>query len=132
MTLKNPFIITARLMAGLKIADAYLSIDYGRRESTGRMRYQVWIDLPDGTEHAIYDMCSGCQGGDLQGGMADLLSFLGAAAESRNYHKRTGDAGEHEDLFPPAVVAWAAANEDAISMAGCEIEETPGLIDEDR
>jgi hypothetical protein len=52
------------------------------------------------------------------------------AAESRQYRERSGRAGENEDLFPAAVVDWAAAESDEISSLAMEIEETPGLIED--
>jgi hypothetical protein len=125
MKLQEPFIITARLMAGVKIGNAFISIGQGERNSEGRTQYGVYIDLPDGSEHEITDLRSGCQGGDIQEGMASLLSFLGAAAESYAYK---GMEGEHSDLFPEAVTKWAYQNSDEISMVALEIEETPNLI----
>jgi hypothetical protein len=125
MTLKNPFIITSRLMAGVKIGEAFISIGQGERNSEGRTQYGVYIDLPDGSEHEIDDLRSGCQGGDIQEGMASLLSFLGAAAESYAYK---GMDGEHSNLFPKAVTEWAYQNSDEISSLEMEIEETPNLV----
>ncbi len=130
MRLHEPFIITARLMAGLKIGDAYLSIGVGQRNREGRTVYVAYLDLPDGTEHEISDLQSGCQGGDVQDGMASLLSFLGAAAESYGYRLRTGRTGEHEDLFSPGDVVWAYEHSDEISMLAYELEERPDLVDE--
>jgi len=122
--IQSPFIITPRLMAGLKIGEAFISIGQGERNSDGRTQYGVYIDLPDG-EHEITDLRSGCQGGDLQGGMASLLSFLSAAAESYAYK---GMDGENSGLFPQPVTEWAYQNSDEISMLALEIEETPNLI----
>ncbi len=128
MKLHNPFIITPRLMAGLQIGKAFISMGQGERNSEGRTQYGVYIDLPDGSEHEITDLLSGCQGGDLQSGFASLLSFLGAAAESYNYE---GEDGENVDLFPLPVTKWAAENSDDISILGLEIEETADLITAD-
>lgn len=130
MTLHPPFIISSRLMAAVEIGGATLSIEHGRRNREGRDCYGVWIDLPDGSEHAITDLRSGCQGGTLQEGMASLLSFLGAAAESYAYHMRTQRQTENEDLFEPAIVEWAYQNSDEIGMLACELEEMPNLIEE--
>ncbi len=125
MKLKSPFIITPRLMAGLQIGKAFISMGQGERNSEGRTQYGVFIDLPDGSEHEISDLRSGCQGGDLQQGFASLLSFLGAASESYRY---AGEQGENSDLFPLPVTQWAAENIDEISMLELELEETPELI----
>jgi hypothetical protein len=132
MTLREPFKISSRLMAAFELGGATVSLGIsGRQSRDGRDIYEVWIDLPDGTEHAIDDLRSGCQGGSVREGFGALLTFLGAAAESRQYRERTGRGGENEELFPPAVVAWAAANCDELSMIACELEENPELIDED-
>ena len=119
-----PCIITPRLMMGVQIGTppAWISIGAGPRNSEGRTVYGVFIDLPDGTGHEVTDLRSGCGGGDDRSGLADLLAFLGAAAESYQYRMRTGRSGENEDLFPPAVVQWAAENADEISLLQMDIE----------
>lgn len=129
--IKKPFIITARLMAGVRIGDAFISIGQGKRNSEGRTQYGVFIDLPDGTEHEVTYLHSGCQGGEIQDGMASLLSFLSAAGESYAYAMRQGKdgmTGENSDLLPQAVTEWAYQNSDEISLLALEIEETPNLI----
>jgi hypothetical protein len=115
-------------MPGLKIGGAFISMGVGPRNSEGRTAYGCFIDLPDGSEHEVTDLRSGCQGGDLQSGFASLLSFLGAAAESYAYK---GMKGENSALFPEAVTQWAYENSDEITMLGLEIEETPELIEEE-
>lgn len=127
MKLNSPFIITPRLMAGLQIGKAFISMGPGHRNSEGRTVYKCFIDLPDGTEHEITDLRSGCQGGNLQEGFASLLSFLGAAAESYRYRQCDWvNIGEDDNasLFPRPVVEWAYQNSDEISMLECEIEES--------
>lgn len=124
MTLHPPFIITPRLMAGVQIGGAFISVGGGPRNAEGRIVYGVFIDLPDGSEHEITDLRSGCGGGDIQRGMGDLLAFLGAAAESYGYRMRTGRQGENEHLFPAKVTEWAYQNSDEISMLQMEIEES--------
>ena len=133
MRLRDPFKISARLMPALQIGGAWVSLDLsGLTTSSGRDIYECYIDLPDGSEHEITDLRSGCQGGSVIEGFGALLSFLGAAAESRRYRESTGREGENEeDLFPPAIVTWATEHDDEISMLSCEIEETPNLIEED-
>ncbi len=110
---------------------AWVSLGTGPRNAEGRAVYGAFIDLPDGTEHEVTDLRSGCGGGGIQDGLASLLSFLGAAAESYAYRQRTGRDGENEHLFPPAVVQWAAENADEISMLGMDIEESPTPLIED-
>ncbi len=112
-------------MAGLQIGKAFISMGQGERNSEGRTQYGVFIDLPDGSEHEISDLRSGCQGGSLQEGFSSLLSFLGAAAESYRYSE---EQGENSDLFPLPVTQWAADNSDEISMLRLEIDETSDLI----
>lgn len=121
MIIEAPLIITARLMAGVRIGDAFISIGEAGETSEGRTKYEVWIDLPDGSEYGVTDLRSGCQGGDIYEGMESLLSFLGAAADSYGYRQRTGRKGENEDLFPPAVVEWAHENQDDIYLLQCEL-----------
>ena len=114
-------------MAGLQIGGAFLSMGKGQRNSEGRTMYGCFIDLPDGTEHEVTDLRSGCQGGELQEGFASLLSFLGAAAESYRYRKCDwANIGEDDNasMFPRAVTEWAYQNSDDLSMLGMEIEES--------
>lgn len=62
-----------------------------------------------------YDLRTGVgHGRDINGIVNSLLGFLGAAAEAVSYADRTGRASDNADLFPPAVMEWANANEDAI------------------
>jgi hypothetical protein len=133
ITLRDPFKISARLLPSVEINGATLSLGYGRYTRDGRMQYDVWIDLPDGTEHQITDLRSGVGGGDLKQGFTSLLSFLGAAAESYQYRvfvKRedTPDPDSNEGLFDPAIVEWAYGCSDEISMLKIEIEESEDLI----
>lgn len=120
MNLFPPFAISARLAPAIRIGDAWLSYDAGR----------FVIDLPDGTEYVITDYRPGCHA-DLQRQFSDVLSFLGACAESRAYGRRVdGDpmGGCSSNLFPDNVGEWAEANVDEISTLQCEIEENENLI----
>ena len=133
MILHSPLIITSRLMPGLKIGDGFISLGYSARSRDNRMVYQVWIDLPD-SEHEVTDLRSGCGGGGIQDGLANLLGFLGAAAESRQYRERNGgteiDPNGNEGIFSPAVVDWASENSDDISDIAYELEEGAQLVEE--
>jgi len=135
MLLKDPCIITSRLLAGVKIGpDSIISIDYSRkghseRPAASRTCYVFWIDTPD-FSFTDSDIRSGCQGGNLREGLISLLSFLSAAAESHSCRIQTGRIGENEDLFPAHVVEWAHQHSDEISMLGLEIEETSDCIEE--
>ena len=128
MQIKSPLIITPRLMPGARIGNGFISLDIGGSASDGRTVYRAFIDVPGQPEYEVTDLRSGCQGGSVQQGLESLLAFLGAAAESYSYRQRTIRTGENEDLFPPAVVAWAAENADEISMLQCELEEGGELI----
>jgi hypothetical protein len=134
MQLTYPAIITPRLLAGVQIDNAFISIDYSAREGReGRTRYQFHIDIADDengqrVEHSDDDLQSGCQGGSLREGLESLLSFLSACGESVNHATRTGRAGENADLFPPAIAEWAAQHSDEIAIAALEVEETPDCI----
>lgn len=130
MTLKSPFIITPRLLPGVHIGKAFISIEYDGGTSDGRIRYRYHIDLPDGSEHTGNDLKSGVGSGNLQSGMESLLSFLAACGESYGFSKRTGREGENTDLFPPAVAEWAYQNSDELATLEIEIQETENLIDE--
>lgn len=130
MRLNPPFEISSRLMPSLRIGGAVISLGDGPRNREGRTEYGCFIDLPDGSEHEIKSLRSGCQGGSVQQGFASLLSFLSAAAESYAYRLRTGRQGENEDLFEPVIVEWAYQNSDELSMLALEIEETADLIED--
>ena len=127
MLLKSPVMITARLMPGVKIGDAFVSIEYSDCAGRdGRTRYRWFVDLSDGREFTDDDLQSGCGGGSLQAGLESLLSFLGAFAESW----RRGPGGDNGDLFPEGLHEWATQNSDEIGMLAIELEETPDLIEE--
>ncbi len=128
MTLRSPFQISSRLLPALHIAGAWMQLEYSRiPRREGRTRYRWTIDLPNGESFSKDDLQSGCQGGNLQEGFESLLSFLDAAGESYNYR---GPDGENADLFPPAVVQWAADNSDQIFLAFQGLEDSPNLIEE--
>lgn len=126
MTLHPPFCITSRLLAGVRIGQTEISIEIGKETNDGRIRYRYHLDGP-GIEHTGDDLKSGVGGGSLVQGMASLLSFLGAAAESYRYCRMDWDKiGEDDNasLFPREVTEWAYQNDDEISMLQLEIEES--------
>ena len=130
MQLTSPVIITSRLRPGVQIGPATISIEYaGCRD--GRTVYRYFIDLPD-YEYESTDLASGCQGGDLQEGLASLLSFLGAFAESVSHATFAADRqpGENADLFPVELADWACQYSDEIDLLSIELEETADLIEE--
>ena len=124
-TIQAPCMITARLLPGLRVADATISIQYGDPTKDGRQGYWWWIDLDDGREFSGSDLASGVGGGSLQSGLESLLGFLSACGESFAYDQRRGGngmGGENSDLFPPEVAEWAAQNSDELGMAAIELE----------
>lgn len=124
LTLKDPFQITARLMAGLKVGDCTISMEYGKRDADGRQRYIAWFDFDDGKSVKESGLQSGCGGGTLQRGFEDLLDFLAHVSESED--------AEDNDLFKPRVMKFARAYGDELSALRCELEENNGLIVEKR
>jgi len=131
MKIHPPCKITARLMAGIDVGDATLSIEYyHNRGPHGRFIYNYAMDFdpplpghPYGYEN---NDLSGI--GGLQDGLRDLLAFLGAAAESYRC-TLSGHESENSDLFSPEIMEWAYRNADEISMAELDLEEE-GLIEE--
>lgn len=121
--------ITPRLMPGVAIGKAFVSIEYAGTTHDGRTKYRYHIDIGK-KSYSGTDLASGVGGGSLQEGLSSLLSFLSAAGESYGHRMRTGRKGENEGLFKKPVVEWAYQHSDEISILGMEIEETKGLIRE--
>lgn len=124
MKLHSPFIITARLLPGLRVGDGFISLEYDG-EAGGRTRFRYHFDIPAGS-FSDNELKSGVGGGDLQSGFESLLSFLSAAVESYRYRKLqwTDDPDDNMHLFPREVVEWAYKYSDEIQMLELEIEET--------
>jgi hypothetical protein len=130
MILHSPFFISARLMPAIEIGNVTISIAFSPTATKGKSRYNVWFDFPNGKSYQDTSLRSGGCGGNLQEGMASLLSFLGAAGESYSYTMRTGRKSDNADLFEKPIVKWAYQNLDEISMIAYELEETKGLLEE--
>ncbi len=111
--ISEPYLITARLLPGVKIGDGYVSIETHPRGPDGRTRYRYHIDTPS-LEHTGDDLQSGFQGGDYQDGMESLLSFMDAAAE------RSDETAA--DLFPLPVVEWIRQHSDEIAYMLSDLE----------
>lgn len=88
----------------------------------GRAQFAFTITHQDWT-YSDNDLYSGT-GVSMEeyNGLASLLSYLGAAAESYEYAQRTGNAGENSDLFPAHVVEWAASCSDELTMQAEELD----------
>jgi hypothetical protein len=98
-----------------EIGGAVITVSYSERlGDNGRDRYAWSIQLADGRRFENDDLQSGCGGGNLVQGMASLLSFLSAFAESWHY---SGSEGENADLFPEELAPWAIENSDEFSIA---------------
>jgi len=124
MELREPVIITPRLLAGVAVGGGFVSIEYSPRAGDeGRTRYRYHIDPQKGRGYSRDDLQSGCQGGGLQEGLSSLLSFLPACGESVAYQ-----GGENSELFPPRIARWCAENSDELSILGVELEEGENLI----
>lgn len=124
MLIRNPCIITARLLPGARVGNSTLSIEYGGISADGRQEYTVHIDTPD-WEYTFDDLRSGVGGGSLQSGLESALSFFGAAAEAYNRPQ-----SDNANIFPAHVMEWAYLNSDEINMLEYELEETPDVIEE--
>ncbi len=138
---RAPVIITSRLLPGVQVGKASISIEYSPRlGDSGRTRYRYYIDIPGPpgkTPHHTNDICysaddlqSGCGGGNLQEGLESLLCFLSACGESLAYAARCGEPGENDALFPPAIGEWAEENTNELSVLECGLQETENLITE--
>lgn len=131
MKLHDPFIIAPNLEPGLKIGDAYVTLEYSNRpHPEGRQRYAwTWMHIPTGAMASGDDLASGCGGGTLIQGFDSLLSFLSAFAEARDTES------ENHDLFPESMREWAEQNGDEIAMLQLELEDAmkagDKLLDED-
>lgn len=138
LRLTHPIIITARLLPGVGVGGGFLSIDSSLSSVTpeGRVKVHYCIDLPGGEEFEGEDLSLGVGSFHeplpklIQSALESLLSFLGAAAESYDYPRRTGRPGDNGELFPPAVAEWAYQNSDEIGLLQCELEEGKNLIEE--
>lgn len=128
MVLHSPTAITARLLPGVKIGDAWISIEPTGREKAGRIVWTMYIDFADGTEFSCNDLSTFRH--DTQNALASCLSFLSACGEGYGYQLRTGRESDNADMFPANVAEWAYQNSDELSMLSMELEETEGLIED--
>lgn len=133
MTLRDPIIITPRLLPGVKIGNTFISLERDGETRDNRDRFRWSIDL-DGKEYSGNDLKSGCGGCSMLEAFRSLVSFLSAAVESYSYKQRTGREGENIDLFPLPVVEWAYQHSSEIESLSLDLDpETEGseeLIDE--
>src|SRR5437016_5033456 len=104
MELKEPFQISARLMAAVQIADAWISVGYGKATLDRRMEFEIYIDIGK-RGYKVKELRSGIGSATIQEGFVTLLSFLSAAGESYGHRIRMGEKhpGENEIGFDPNV-----------------------------
>lgn len=116
MILHPPLKISARLLPAIKIGETWISYD-----NCGDFVF----DFPDGSEYTADSYHPGC-GHEIEDVFADILSFLDAALESRDFRLRTGIEGECEDLFPPHVLDWMAPHQCEIQCYASNLENDDG------
>ena len=126
------------MAASIVIGGVEISVGAKGCDREGRTIFGYSI-VGEGVDHHGNDLRSGCgshptrhfKGGRLspdaasredRGGLASLLSFLGAAAEAYGYTMRTGRESDNAGLFPAEIAEWAYINADEISMAAFEYE----------
>lgn len=121
MELRSPVIITPRLLAGLQVGSAFISIEYQgghSKDTKGRQLFTVFFDLGD-REHEFE--VSGF--GGLQPALNSAVLFFAACGEGRRFETQTGRSSENSDLFPDWVGQWAEEASDELALYGCELEE---------
>jgi hypothetical protein len=103
----------------ITIADKPVTVTADGRTPDNRPRYSYTV----GT-HTANDL-AGPVGGPhvLSAGMASLLGFMYACAESVDYTQRTGREGDNLDLFPESMHDWLSAYDMEIQSALMEYEE---------
>lgn len=117
LKLEQPLIITGRLLPGVRIGEATVSLDPGI--------WTYYVDLDNGITVHGDDFRPGYMVGDseseyVRSAMGVFLGFVSAYAESITY---AGEDGELNDLFPQELAEWAIGNADDIAMTSIELEE---------
>jgi len=136
MILHPPFLITSRLLPGLRVEGLTISLEYSSRPGDeGRTRYQYYLDFADGTRYEADDLQSGVGNHSLQYGFENLLGYLDHAAEHYRYHDMESIYGNDEEpLYEPVFTEEIDAKlyevGDEICMLRAEIEENPNRIEE--
>lgn len=129
MILKPPVFITSRLLPGVKIGDATISIERGNNTiDITRAYYNYYIDL-NGRSFSSKELQSGVSGGTLQEGLESLIGFLSAFAEAILYRKVIGKMTENINLFPADLADWAVENVDKFVELQCELQEKELIIE---
>lgn len=119
MELHSPVQISPRLLPGVRVGDAWVSIEpeevrWARPSDAHPPAWRYYIDAP-GLEYEAADLRGWGWGGSRQM-LATLLNFLSTQVE------RTRNGNDEEALFPPDVAAWACANSDEIEVTMLDLE----------
>jgi hypothetical protein len=128
MELREPFIITPRLLPGVKIGNTILSFENWGNGSDGRTKWKVFFDPMREDKKLLKKtvMVDGFAshrwiGQDsmfLLEQAKSLCSFLGAFVEASRY----GKSSDNWDLFPDSLREWALNYSSEIEMVGFELE----------
>ena len=117
--------ITSRLLPGVRIGGAEISIEYSHIEND-RQYYQWYIDL-NSQHFSGSTLASGI--GTLQAGLEALLSFLGLFSERIAYEEHTGEKCGRPDLFPLGLAEWAAENADEIEISASRLLDIQLIVE---
>lgn len=128
MELTAPFIITSRLLPGIRIGSTILSFENWGNGSDGRIKWRVFFDPMREDRKllkktVIVDGFASHRwiGQDklfLLEQAGSLCSFLGAFVEASRY----GPKSDNWDLFPDVLREWALNYSSEIEMVGFELE----------
>lgn len=124
--LTSPMIITSRLMAGVKVGDAVISVEPiigdGRRYTTA-----YYIDGPDGPLTSGQDFSVTLMAGETverdlpRKAISVLLWFLGNDASGYRMHMGDGEP-DHGYSFDAATAEWAYRNDSDIQSLAMDLD----------
>lgn len=113
-----------RLVAQLDNVPMAIAIEYDRHD--GDRHVYRWIVTVEDREWTATDLRSGSadlfHAPPLAEMLATLLGFMGAAADSLEYGRRTGTVGENADLFPAELGELLVNLSEELTMARWELE----------
>ena len=125
LELSTPLIITPRLLPGICISDATVSVE-AIGIVDGHVRWNIFIDRPGMPEYADPDSLGSGRGqlpdsAGTRSAIASVLSFLSAEAEG---YRCTMGVSEPVDgwIFNADIAEWAYLNEDEIAITQCDLE----------
>lgn len=109
--IKEPMLITPRLLPGVRIGESHISIEYGDKHDGPKQQYLFHID---GEVQHSGDMF--CLDHGMQTAFLELLGFLEHYSENPS------------DSMPDDVNAWLAKHGDDIYMVADEIESNGDIL----